>query len=101
HFVPDDDLTAEFYETACERLSVAGIEQYEISNIARAGYESQHNLKYWTRQPYLGFGVDAHSMLRASPAMLAKYPIGGIRMASTDNYDRYLSASDWNGSGIG
>ena len=38
--------------------------QYEISNFARAGFESRHNLKYWTRQPYLGFGVDAHSMLR-------------------------------------
>ncbi|HZS26497.1 MAG TPA: radical SAM family heme chaperone HemW [Candidatus Angelobacter sp.] len=100
HFVPDDDLTAEFYETACERLSAAEIEQYEISNFARAGYESRHNLKYWTRQPYLGFGVDAHSMLPASPAMMAKYPIDGIRTASTDNYDRYLLAPDWNGSGI-
>src|SRR5215813_3538261 len=63
HFVPDDDLTAGFYETACERLNDAGIAQYEISNFARAGFESRHNLKYWTRQPYLGFGVDAHSML--------------------------------------
>src|SRR5215467_8669859 len=65
HFVPDDDRTAEFYETACERLNAAGIAQYEISNFARAGLESQHNLKYWTRQPYAGFGVDAHSMLAA------------------------------------
>src|SRR5580765_6184501 len=48
HFVPDDDLTAEFYETACERLHAAGIEQYEISNFARAGFESKHNMKYWT-----------------------------------------------------
>jgi oxygen-independent coproporphyrinogen III oxidase len=45
-------------------LDGAGVEQYEISNFARAGAESRHNLKYWTRQPYLGFGVDAHSMLR-------------------------------------
>jgi oxygen-independent coproporphyrinogen-3 oxidase len=65
HFVPDDDLTAEFYEVACERLNAAGIEQYEISNFARRGHESRHNLKYWTRQPYLGFGVDAHSMLHS------------------------------------
>src|SRR5262249_61854113 len=63
HFVPDDDLTAELYETACERLNTADVRQYEISNFARAGCESLHNLKYWTRQPYLGFGVDAHSML--------------------------------------
>lgn len=63
HFVPDEDLTADFYEIACGRLSAAGIQQYEISNFAREGFESKHNLKYWTRQPYLGFGVDAHSML--------------------------------------
>jgi len=64
-FVPDEDLTADMYEIACERLNDAGIAQYEISNFARAGWESKHNLKYWTRQPYLGFGVDAHSMLMA------------------------------------
>lgn len=66
HFVPDDDATADFYLTACERLENAGVKQYEISNFARDGFESRHNLKYWTRQPYVGFGVDAHSMLRAS-----------------------------------
>ena len=63
HFVPDDELTADLYETACDLLSAAGVEQYEISNFARRGQESRHNLKYWTRRPYLGFGVDAHSML--------------------------------------
>jgi oxygen-independent coproporphyrinogen-3 oxidase len=68
HFVPDEDLTADMYEVACERLNAAGIEQYEISNFARPGFESKHNLKYWTRQPYLGFGVDAHSMLLADSA---------------------------------
>jgi oxygen-independent coproporphyrinogen-3 oxidase len=46
-------------------LQSAGVEQYEISNFAKQGFESRHNLKYWTRQPYLGFGVDAHSMLRS------------------------------------
>ena len=66
HFVPDEDLTADLYEMACERLNAAGVQQYEISNFARAGLESRHNLKYWTRQPYLGFGVDAHSMLHRS-----------------------------------
>lgn len=87
HFVPDDDLTAEFYETACERLNHAGIQQYEISNFARAGFESRHNLKYWTRQPYLGFGVDAHSMLPGAGNQ-------GLRFATTDNYDKFLSAPD-------
>jgi len=71
HFVPDDDATADFYQQACEMLASAGIAQYEISNFARVAprnrkaqsNQSRHNLKYWTRQPYLGFGVDAHSML--------------------------------------
>jgi len=71
HFVPDEDVTANLYETACERLDNAGVRQYEISNFARKGHESRHNLKYWTRQPYLGFGVDAHSMLPAKPGMEA------------------------------
>ena len=73
HFVPDDDATADFYQQACQMLASAGVAQYEISNFARVAprspgdelqnNESRHNLKYWTRQPYLGFGVDAHSML--------------------------------------
>jgi oxygen-independent coproporphyrinogen-3 oxidase len=67
HFVPDDEATADFYVAACEQLEAAGIAQYEISNFARVGSESRHNLKYWTRQPYLGFGVDAHSMLPSPP----------------------------------
>lgn len=65
HFVPNDDATADFYLAASERLASSGIAQYEISNFARPAFESRHNLKYWTRQPYLGFGVDAHSMLPA------------------------------------
>jgi len=68
HFVPDDDLTADFYLAGCERLTAVGISHYEISNFARHGFESRHNLKYWTRQPYLGFGVDAHSMLKVDRA---------------------------------
>lgn len=65
HFVPDEDLTAELYERACDVLNSGGVMQYEISNFARPGRESQHNLKYWVRQPYFGFGVDASSMLWA------------------------------------
>ena len=59
--VPGEDAIADFYETAVERLARLGIERYEISNFARAGFESRHNLKYWKREPYLGFGADAHS----------------------------------------
>jgi oxygen-independent coproporphyrinogen-3 oxidase len=59
--VPCEDDIADFYEIAVERLRAIGIERYEISNFARPGFESRHNLKYWHREPYLGFGADAHS----------------------------------------
>jgi oxygen-independent coproporphyrinogen-3 oxidase len=59
--VPSDDSIADFYELAVERLASIGLTRYEISNFARAGFESPHNLKYWRREPYLGFGADAHS----------------------------------------
>jgi oxygen-independent coproporphyrinogen-3 oxidase len=95
HFVPDDDTTADFYETACERLNAAGIQQYEISNFAREGFESRHNLKYWTRQPYLGFGVDAHSMLPSR-----KEQAESVRLATTDDYDRYFIAADFKASAV-
>jgi oxygen-independent coproporphyrinogen-3 oxidase len=58
---PSDDQTASFYETAIARLEQIGIRRYEISNFARPGFESRHNLKYWRLEPYAGFGVDAHS----------------------------------------
>lgn len=59
--VPSDELIAELYETAVERLARMGIRRYEISNFAKSGAESAHNLKYWRREPYVGFGADAHS----------------------------------------
>jgi oxygen-independent coproporphyrinogen-3 oxidase len=59
--VPGEDQVADFYETAVSRLAGLGIARYEISNFARPGFESAHNLKYWRREPYLGFGADAHS----------------------------------------
>jgi len=59
--VPSDDAVAAFYEIAVAELSRMGIERYEISNFAVPGAESIHNLKYWRREPYIGFGADAHS----------------------------------------
>ena len=59
--VPGDDEMAEFYETACAVLEAAGYRHYEISNWAKPGFASRHNLKYWRREPYLGFGAGAHS----------------------------------------
>ena len=89
HFVPDEEATADFYLAAVQRLQAAGIEHYEISNFARSGFESRHNLKYWTRQPYLGFGVDAHSMLPASEA-LREQGMDSLRIATTDSLDDFL-----------
>jgi oxygen-independent coproporphyrinogen-3 oxidase len=57
---PDDDA-AEMYLRAMERLEKAGLEQYEISNVARPGRASRHNLKYWTDGEWLAFGCGAHS----------------------------------------
>ena len=65
--VPSDETIAQMYSTAIELLAVPGIVQYEISNFCRTGFESRHNLRYWQRRPYLGLGLDASSMLPATP----------------------------------
>jgi len=63
--LPTDDAMASFYEHACRRLADAGYVHYEISNWAQPGFESRHNLKYWRREPYFGFGAGAHSFTGA------------------------------------
>lgn len=62
-FIPDDDTQADMYLYTVEALERYGYRQYEISNFARRGYESKHNLKYWMDQEYLGFGAAAHSFM--------------------------------------
>ena len=59
--VPSEETIVELYETAVEHLRRLGLRRYEISNFARPGFESRHNLKYWRLEPYAGFGADAHS----------------------------------------
>ncbi len=59
--VPSDDEIGDFYLQGVERLRQMNILRYEISNFARPGSESRHNLKYWNMEPYWGFGADAHS----------------------------------------
>jgi len=100
HFVPDEDLTADLYLAACERLERGGVHQYEISNFARRVThgiglrDSRHNLKYWNRLPYLGFGVDSHSMLIADDT-LAGQGIEAVRFATPDSLEHYsLPMSD-------
>jgi oxygen-independent coproporphyrinogen-3 oxidase len=83
--VPHEDAIARMYERAIDRLAEAGLMQYEISNFAQPGFESRHNLRYWQRKPYLGVGLDASSMLRASTHVL--------RWTTTDDLHTYLEAS--------
>ncbi len=88
HFVPDEDAVADFYLMACESLEASGMPQYEISNFARPGFESRHNLKYWTRHPYLGFGVDAHSMLHS-----ANDANDAVRFSTADSLEKFSDGS--------
>jgi oxygen-independent coproporphyrinogen-3 oxidase len=86
--VPGDDLIADLYTEAVAFLAGHGLAQYEISNFARAGCESRHNLKYWKREPYLGFGLDAHSMLRTHSG-------AALRFGTTDDFNAYLENPGW------
>jgi oxygen-independent coproporphyrinogen-3 oxidase len=80
--VPSEDEMAEFYEMAQVALRAAGYHHYEISNWAKPGFESKHNLKYWRRVPYLGFGAGAHSFS------------GAQRWANAHDAAAYVSAVD-------
>jgi oxygen-independent coproporphyrinogen-3 oxidase len=90
--VPSEDAIARMYSTAIERLGQAGLEQYEISNFCRYGFESRHNLRYWRRRPYLGLGLDASSMLRA--AIDGKEQGRVLRSTTTDNLAEYLAGRE-------
>jgi oxygen-independent coproporphyrinogen-3 oxidase len=83
--VPTEDDTADWYQQACAAFRAVGVQQYEISNFARPGHHSRHNLKYWLRQPYIGFGLDAHSMLPTGT--------GAVRFANTSDLDEYLGSA--------
>ncbi|HKC57384.1 MAG TPA: radical SAM family heme chaperone HemW [Vicinamibacterales bacterium] len=76
---PDDDA-ADMYLEAMARLDAAGYEQYEISNVARRGRESRHNLKYWADGEWLGFGCGAHSTRR------------GVRWKNLSSTTEYIAA---------
>jgi len=79
--LPEEDLVTDWYAAGVAWLAAGGVGQYEISNFARAGGESVHNRKYWERKDYLGFGMDAHSMLRVGT--------GGVRWANADSMSAY------------
>ena len=77
-FIPDDDTQADMYLYAVEYLERFGYRQYEISNFCKKGYESLHNLKYWTGQEYLSFGAAASSYM------------GGMRFNNIANAEEYI-----------
>jgi oxygen-independent coproporphyrinogen-3 oxidase len=76
--VPGDELTAQLYEKASKELRRLGYRHYEISNYAQPGFESRHNLKYWLLEPYVGFGLDAHSF------------DGQTRWSNADSFEDYF-----------
>lgn len=83
---PEEDAIAAMYTEACNALERGGLLQYEISNFARPGHASRHNLKYWDGAPYLGLGLDAHSCLPA--------PDGTeCRIANPDGMDAYMAGA--------
>ena len=83
--LPDDDLQADMYLQAAELLTQRGYEHYEISNFAKPGRASRHNMKYWTLGEYAGFGPGAHS------------DFGGIRYAYVRDLDRYCRGVEGQG----
>jgi oxygen-independent coproporphyrinogen-3 oxidase len=86
--VPTDEMAADFYLEAIDILAANGLMQYEISNFACVGTASLHNMKYWLRRPYLGFGLDAHSMLRTVDGAAVRFQIG-------DDLSRFLDGAEW------
>lgn len=79
--LPDDDAQADMYLDAVDFLAASGYAQYEISNFAKPGCESRHNLKYWTLSEYLGFGPGAHS------------DFDGRRFAAARDLDAFLAGN--------
>ena len=77
--LPDDDAQADMYLWTVARLEQAGYTQYEISNFARPGMQSRHNLRYWLTRPYIGFGPGAHS------------DFGGRRYSFVRDLDGYIT----------
>ena len=80
--LPDEDAARQMYFDGIAYLSQNGYAQYEISNFAKTGYESRHNLKYWNCDPYLGSGPAAYS------------DFGGVRFGNSRDIDAYIEGKD-------
>ena len=77
--LPTDDELADLFSFAIAKLKSLGYERYEVSNFCKRGYEAKHNLGYWVRKPYYGFGLSAHSL------------IGNERYGNQSAFDEYVS----------
>ncbi len=86
--VPNEETIIKLYEHGVEFLSKAGFAQYEISNFARSGFESRHNLRYWERKPYLGVGLDASSFLYVAEA---RENFSALRWSETSELGDYIA----------
>jgi oxygen-independent coproporphyrinogen-3 oxidase len=108
---PDDDLAADLYLAACDTLAAGGYEQYEISNWARpisshqlpaSSFQCRHNLVYWRREPYLGFGAGAHSFegeqrwwnVRSVPQYIGQISAGRSPEAGSETIDHRLAMGE-------
>ncbi len=83
--MPSHDLQAEMYQTAIKSLTAAGFEHYEISNFAKLGYQSRHNLHYWLNSPFLGLGSGATGYL---------HRVRYTNVADVESYLRCLAAGE-------
>ena len=100
--LPDDVNTLASYRLVREALAALELKHYEISNLARLGYESRHNLKYWTDQPYLGFGASAHSYyggarywnVRSSARYVEQIQQSGVSTETTEPYEPQRRAAE-------
>ncbi|WP_377888422.1 radical SAM family heme chaperone HemW [Alkalihalobacillus sp. R86527] len=83
--LPTEEAEAEMYSELIRRLEAHGLKQYEISNFALPGYESQHNITYWKNNEYYGIGAGAHSY------------VDGVRRANAGPLKQYMSRIDEHG----
>jgi len=101
--IPDDDLQADLYLYAVDTLASAGYAQYEISNFARRGYASRHNLKYWQLKDYAGFGASAASLMNRrrytclpdAEAYISAVESGAPLLSEMEDISLYEQASEY------
>lgn len=90
----DEDLCADMYEYADERLQAAGYENYEISNWSLPGHQSRHNLTYWQNLPYLGMGAGAYSSFGGRRFSNIREPLAYIRLLKTGQWPEDSDTSE-------